>query len=305
MASIAYITDQKMIDFHRVNGNQTMNFWRPSSVKRFSHFDVGDYLFFLAKGTEHRRTKEKGIIGYGKFSFAKPLSLRQMWTQYGTLNGYSSKKELTEAILKVSKNKSIPKTMHCLYLTDIIFFQAPVYLSEVGVTVSSSLESYIYLDRVGVEATVKILKKAQEVGVDVWQAAMDQTINKDVFKEDVVMHILAKKVYELFDPQKADPKIFRRVLEKSLWEAEYIKGGKQALISQNPHKIYFALEGNLKDRLMMLFELIGKISILREMIRLDEEISNLNIHFAIICDQKIPSKWSEWLQINQIEIIEL
>ena len=66
MASIAYVTDRNMIEYHRINGNRTINFWKPSSQKKMNDFKVGDYLFFLAKGTEKGITREKGIIGYGK-----------------------------------------------------------------------------------------------------------------------------------------------------------------------------------------------------------------------------------------------
>ena len=52
MASIAYITDKKMIEYHRLNGNHSINFWKPSNTKKISDFHNGDLLFFLAKGTE-------------------------------------------------------------------------------------------------------------------------------------------------------------------------------------------------------------------------------------------------------------
>lgn len=52
MSSIAYITDSKMIQYHRLNGNRSLNFWRPSVNMNFSDFNKGDLLFFLAKGTE-------------------------------------------------------------------------------------------------------------------------------------------------------------------------------------------------------------------------------------------------------------
>ena len=77
MASIAYVTDRKMIEFHRAYGNQMMNFWRPSSMKQFSQFNPGDYLFFLAKGTERFNGKEKGIVGYGKYNSAHTMSDRK------------------------------------------------------------------------------------------------------------------------------------------------------------------------------------------------------------------------------------
>ena len=99
MASIAYITDRNMIEFHRLNGNRTMNFWRPSNSKKFTDFKPGDLLFFLAKGSERGRHREKGIVGYGRFQKAHTLSFRQMWNVYGTENGYASEDELYDAIV--------------------------------------------------------------------------------------------------------------------------------------------------------------------------------------------------------------
>ena len=64
MSSIAYITDHQMIEYHRLNGNRIINFWKPSTMKKISDFNLGDYLFFLAKGTEKGEKREKGIPGY-------------------------------------------------------------------------------------------------------------------------------------------------------------------------------------------------------------------------------------------------
>ena len=50
MASIAYITDKKMIEYHRLNGNHSINFWKPSNTKKISDFHNGDLLFFSGEG---------------------------------------------------------------------------------------------------------------------------------------------------------------------------------------------------------------------------------------------------------------
>ena len=49
MASIVYVTDKNMIEFHRLNGNQSLNFWRPMSQKKIRNFHPGDMIFFLTK----------------------------------------------------------------------------------------------------------------------------------------------------------------------------------------------------------------------------------------------------------------
>jgi hypothetical protein len=304
MASIAYVTDRKMIEFHRAYGNQMMNFWRPSSMKQFSQFNPGDYLFFLAKGTERFNGKEKGIVGYGKYNSAHTMSLRQMWNQYGTYNGYSSKDELAEAITKVNKNHEVGKSIHCLLLKDVVFFQSPVYPSEIGIQIPPNLESYTYLDKFGVDSTVKILQKAQENGIDAWQSAMDHTINKDIFKDDVVSHILAKQVSQVIDPTKPASKILKRFMLNQADSVEYIKGSKQALLKQLPLTVYLPLEASHKSKEQVLFELIGKISVLKDTLKNEPEFENSEVIYCIISEIKLSSEWLDKLQRMNIQVIE-
>src|SRR5690606_7179606 len=107
-----------MIEFHRLNGNSTISFWRPSAGKRFTDFNHGDLLFFLAKGTELKQTGEKGIIGYGRFQHSVQHSFRQMWNLYGNLNGYETTEDFKEAILRVSKIKTLPTSLSSLILNE-------------------------------------------------------------------------------------------------------------------------------------------------------------------------------------------
>lgn len=60
-------------------------------------------LFFLAKGTEKGKNKEKGLIGYGRLQKSYTLTFSQMWNRYDTKNGYPDKDSLEEAIRKVTK----------------------------------------------------------------------------------------------------------------------------------------------------------------------------------------------------------
>ena len=46
MSAIAYITDSKMLELHRLNNHRTINFWRPSGNINFTEFGEGDLLFF-------------------------------------------------------------------------------------------------------------------------------------------------------------------------------------------------------------------------------------------------------------------
>lgn len=192
MSSIAYVTDKNMLEYHRINGSKSMNFWRLSKQQNFTDFAAGDLLFFLAKGTEKGRQREKGIIGYSCFKKAQSLSLNQMWRLYGTQNGYRSKQELQEAIIKLAKDNQVPKTMNCLLLEKVMFFQSPVYLSELGIHISKQVESYIYLDHDDDLCTAKILRKAMKSGIDMWTMMMNKnSYNDRQFEEDIIKHEIA------------------------------------------------------------------------------------------------------------------
>ena len=68
MGAIAYITDSKLLELHRLNAHRTMNFWRLSAKTGFTDFQKGDLVFFLSKDKAHMRKKEKGIVGVHLFT---------------------------------------------------------------------------------------------------------------------------------------------------------------------------------------------------------------------------------------------
>ena len=195
MAAIAYITDKNMIDFHRLNGNHTINFWKPSTSKKISNLKQGDLLFFLAKGTERGKQKEKGLMGYGKFQKSYTMSFQAMWSKYEIQNGYATRDGLEEAICKVTKNHRLPNMLNCLQLEEIVFFQYPIYLSEIGMQVSNKLESYLYIDKEDLYNTDRILKIANQFGVDVWSKVFEQEHTHN-FKKDAQIQII-HNIYEV------------------------------------------------------------------------------------------------------------
>lgn len=195
MAAIAYITDKNMIDFHRLNGNHTINFWKPSTSKKISNLKQGDLLFFLAKGTERGKQKEKGLMGYGKFQKSYTMSFQAMWSKYEIQNGYATRDGLEEAICKVTKNHRLPNMLNCLQLEEVVFFQYPIYLSEIGMQVSNKLESYLYIDKEDLYNTDRILKIANQFGVDVWSKVFEQEHTHN-FKKDAQIQII-HNIYEV------------------------------------------------------------------------------------------------------------
>lgn len=189
MSSIAYITDKQMIEYHRLHGNSNINFWKPSNTKKISDFKKGDYLFFLAKGTEKGEKREKGILGYGKLEKVTSLTFTQMWDRYKTKNGYTTKESLEEAISKVTKDHTLPSLLNCLELIEVTFFQAPVYLSEIGLEISNKIESYFYLDKENMLNTSKILEVANEIGVDMWSTLFHQN-KESLFLKDAQVNVI-------------------------------------------------------------------------------------------------------------------
>ena len=166
MSAIAYITDSKMLELHRLNNHKTINFWRVSTNVNFSDFSVGDLVFFLSKDKEHRNKTEKGIVGFGRLKDVTVASIRTMWNKYGIYNGYATLNEFKEAILKVSKNMKLPSKISSFYLENVTFFQ-PVYLSECGVHISSSTESFVYLK--DTDVVLKLLDLAKKSD-DLWSS---------------------------------------------------------------------------------------------------------------------------------------
>lgn len=184
MSAIAYITDNKMLELHRLNANKTMNFWRLSNKLSFSDFAAGDLLFFLSKDRRDMKNKEKGIVGYGRVVSMQQLSLNYMWRKYRKLNGYNSFKEFKEAIARCNKNAELPELLSSFYLEDVTFFQVPVYLSECGIEISNRLESYLYLKDERV--VMKLLDHATKA-LDIWSS--DETALSKIENQRLIIGI--------------------------------------------------------------------------------------------------------------------
>lgn len=248
MSSIAYVTDEKMLEYHRLCANKQMLFWRLPTNRKFSDFQKGDYLFFYAKTQFSSR---KGLVGYAHYDSSMKLSTSQMWKKYQNLTGYDSKEKLEETIIKASRTHELPKKVSCLFLKNVVFFMTPVYPKEVGLKIPSNLESYQYLDRDDPEITVNILKKAEEHGIDVWSSDPnvdpDIIFHRDELRQQVAM--VAKKTGPFHFKEKEKTKSSRLVktkLEEKGWEivrgsdTDCLKIGKKDIIIAlpfvtNPH----------------------------------------------------------------------
>lgn len=204
MSSIAYITDQKLIEYVRSSGKRELNFWR-LSMRNFEFFAEGSLLFFVDGRPNTRNVKEKGIIGFGRAVGFKKMSPKKMWDNYGTSNGYHDYISFVEAIKKAGKNDTLPRFIQSIELDSIVFFKGPIYLSEIGVDLPSKLESFTYLDKNNYN-TVSLIKAGMKLGVDTWFQAFNPMLNEDsiksIIEEQQLREILFKIDYPFSNQQK-------------------------------------------------------------------------------------------------------
>ena len=262
MSSIAYVTDSEMLEYHRLCRNRTILFWRLTNKNKFSDFRKGDLLFFFSRPNHGRK---KGLVGYAHYDSMKRLSLNQMWKQYSEATGYETKERLAEAIRKAGKGE-IPEVMHCLYLTDVVFFVTPVYPDQIeNLELPDKLESYTYLDHNDPSVTVKILKIAQRHGVDLWSA--DPKKNPDeIFRNDVVRHqvaLISRKIGKEYGSEKEKSVSHKLAKEKILGKNwEMVIGSKTDCLymDKNRIKIAIAFSYQSNDMELRMRDVIGKIS---------------------------------------------
>ncbi len=298
MAAIAYVSDEKMLEYHRFNGSHTIVFWR-LSTKKFADFRPGDLLFFLAKDENNRR-REKGLTGYGCFVSETSLSVDTIWKNYGNQTGYNTRRELLEAIRKSCKSEEIPKKIGCLILDRVVFFQSPVYLSALGYQLSNKLESFTYLDRDEGEQTLKILNAVKEIGLDSWSAMENETINDELFQQQLVRHQIStilqgSETEREISPKKAEH-IFSVFAEKKpVW---INRRQNSFLIRDSINRLYFLYDSTAKNERENYYRLLGEMVFLRETFRqnFDEEIQIIVLTFTELNDKQV-----KCLNDNQVE----
>lgn len=231
MSCIAYVTDSKMLELHRLNNHKTMNFWRLSNNMSFSDFSYGDLVFFLSKDKIHSKDREKGIVGFGRLVSMNLCSVNRMWEKYQELNGYKTLEDFTNAISKVSKDKKLPKKISSFYLEDVCFFQ-PVYLSECGMNISNNIESYIYLDNSISERILDLSKDS----CDLWSSFSDNNESIIQEKELRVLFETHNRIKDIPVNQK-----YERTVKKKM--EELVENSQYRHMNNSLNEIYY-----LKDR---------------------------------------------------------
>ncbi len=286
MSSIAYVTDEKMIEYHRLCGSQNISFWRLSTKSGFKDFHKGDLLFFYAHGL---RGKKKGLVGYAHFDSKHIMSLKRMWDKYGTMNGYDRLCDMQEAIEKASRDHKVPEKISCLYLTDVVFFRTPIYPKDVGITINEKLESFTYLDKDDPMKTIRILRKAESYGIDVW-AASQSSDKENIFKQDEMKHLLAilhqdigKTAYSASELRRAK-QLIQEKLDTKKWEL--IRGSKTDCFKLHDQtlEILIPYVCTSKNRQNRLIELIGRMTWYKTRLVI-EKAQVEKIKFTVISDE--------------------
>lgn len=255
-------------------------------------------MFFYAHSM--RNKKRRGFIGYGHYDSTKRLTLNRMWKLYGSKTGYDNKEDLENAISKASKGK-IPDTMLCLYLTDVVFFTAPVYPKEVGLSLPGNLESYTYIDKDDPTVTVRILRQAAELGIDIWTKDSD-SVPEEIFRYDEIKHVLALAAADSGKEtgsereKAASHRLAKERIADPSWQM--IKGSKTDCLSMTPHEIKISVPFtyNVYDRQSRTLELLGRMTYYK--IRLIECGLHGKITFSILSEKEEPELEQMVARIN-------
>lgn len=189
-----------MIEYHRLKGNQTMVFWR-FSLRQFARFVPGDLVFFIDRRARHPYTQEKGIIGYGRCKEIRNNSIKQVWNKHESNTGYRNYKEFTNAIRFYRKNDHrLPNQIQTIELENVLFFQTPIFLSEVGIELSDQLESFTYLEREGMDLSTELLKLAKQIGLDEWMISQNENISLSNVEHDYKEQLVRNKLSTIQAP---------------------------------------------------------------------------------------------------------
>jgi len=298
MAAIAYVSDEKMLDYHRTNGCQEIVFWR-TSTKRFSSFQPGDLLFFLTKVSGRR--KEKGIVGYGCFVEEKQMSVDSLWKRYAQKTGYNSKAELKQAIL--SKTERIPEKISCLFLDKVIFFMGPIYLSELGIKLPANLESFTYLDTHEGHVTLELLQKVKETGLDFWSASLNTSETDPVWFNNEIMRFQIASVYESMDiTGKSIPSSFRKkCLNMFRYRNPQWVNNEQnsfVLFKDGEIKLYYIFYSTQKEMKKNYLHTLGEVIFIRNALL---HTINENIRITLLSSLPFTDIQRESLLDNRIE----
>lgn len=234
------------------------------------------------------------------------------WKRYQCMNGYNTKDEFFDAIRKITKSEEVPDNISCLHLDEVVFFQSPIYLSEVGVKISNQLESYTYIDKDDDTATLQILEKAKEVGIDLWSLSFDNPHNDFIF-EYTKRNEIVRKICAFLEDDSMEEKE-RRVLHKLAYDylitmdtekMDFINGSDTDLceMSEELTRIFVPLVRNNRTKEQDIQKLIGKLHSYKSLIMLDPN-NDSEVELHAIVESNLEDGLVQWIENSNI-IVEV
>lgn len=119
MRAYVAVTDGDWYRYLSGRGATEVNFWLPSSGRRFGAVEPGSPFLFKSHYRDGNR-----IVGGGFLSGSVSLPMSQAWDFFGTDNGCSSKAEMRARIGKYDRSRTseADPEIGCVMLRDVRFF---------------------------------------------------------------------------------------------------------------------------------------------------------------------------------------
>lgn len=137
MSGYIGVTDNNWAEYIKENKIKRVNFWSKKTV--FKVLNKGDYFFFLKKNSKKEKGERK-LYGYGIFEKFEVLNYKEAWNKYRTGNGCINEESFKEKIQKMYEINNAA-LIGCSILKDVIFFDEPLYLSNLKIEFSNSIVS--------------------------------------------------------------------------------------------------------------------------------------------------------------------
>ena len=137
--------------------------------------------------------------------------------------------------------------------------------------------------------TVRILRKAEENGIDLWSSAQSEE-TEALFRRDEIMHGMAEIVPLIASSRsEREEAAAVRWMKEKVQDAEPVRGSRTDYIRFNGTDVTVLLPfvSGVKDRKRLLTELAGKISLYRYYIRaLNVPVSSVS--FEVLTEETDP-----------------
>ena len=184
-------------------------------------------------------------------------------------------------------------------LENVIYFQYPIYLSEIGMKISNNIESFFYIDKEDIQNTGRLLHLASSIGTDMWVNSTVITKEKNM-QEDAVLQILENL------SRRIETSFYSEYEESKLQDAKIqsIRNSKTEYWTKCDGKIMILLPCllNFIDAESKMQYSIGHYQLFKVYINQSEYADQISI--KLLFNQKIHSNWRLALSYLKIEYEE-